>query len=328
MWSSISTCAGVARFECGHGGSGLGLRAVHGLLARGKRLPPATVGSPDSATGALVALIGPAADAGLLECIDDAVFAGRAEVVDGAGKRGRGHNSRPNGSTERIGDDLHIHPVPVVARVEGPVGGDGRSAAGSRREGRTPFAMRLGRPRRGWGRGRPAGRQPRGCSGRRYSSRSGNLPRAEAYVAPFPQMRQGQEGLTASREPAPTAADPAAVFTPARSKEKQGPAGHVQPARVDKHTKPLVGRGDLGREPTYQGLHPSVTPTCQPTRQVGKGSLLQATRRTSNSPLHSGHTGTRSSTGCSRISPQARLPADKSRSHGLRACRESTCCFA
>ncbi|MEV2236473.1 hypothetical protein AB0H69_49320, partial [Streptomyces phaeochromogenes] len=33
------------------------------------------------------------------------------------------------------------------------------------------------------------------------------------------------------------------------------------------------GDGSLGRKPIYQGLHPSVRPTAQLTREVGKSSL-------------------------------------------------------
>jgi hypothetical protein len=36
----------------------------------------------------------------------------------------------------------------------------------------------------------------------------------------------------------------------------------------------VLGPTSAGRKPIYQGLHPSVRPTAQPTREVGKGSLL------------------------------------------------------
>lgn len=43
-----------------------------------------------------------------------------------------------------------------------------------------------------------------------------------------------------TKAPAPAALDPTTVFSPAGSEEGQGSAGHVQPARVDKHVNPLV----------------------------------------------------------------------------------------
>ncbi|GAB2952672.1 hypothetical protein GCM10027075_61210 [Streptomyces heilongjiangensis] len=53
--------------------------------------------------------------------VDDTVLAGRTDVMDGPGQSGR----RPQQPAERIGDDLHVHPVLLVfARVERPVGGD------------------------------------------------------------------------------------------------------------------------------------------------------------------------------------------------------------
>lgn len=64
----------------------LRVRAVHRLLPRGKRLLSSPVRDADCAAGAAVPLADPAGDAGLGEGVDDAVFAGRSDVVDGAGQ--------------------------------------------------------------------------------------------------------------------------------------------------------------------------------------------------------------------------------------------------
>jgi hypothetical protein len=69
----------------------------------------------------LVSLVGPADDAGPSESVDDTVLAGRTNVMDGSWQSGR----RPQQPTERIGDDLHVHPVLLVfARAERSAGGD------------------------------------------------------------------------------------------------------------------------------------------------------------------------------------------------------------
>lgn len=81
----------------------------------------ATEGHPYGAASALVALVSGANEAGLGQGVDDAVAAGRLDVVHGAGQCGGG----PQQAAERVGEDLHIHAVlAVLARVEGPVGGD------------------------------------------------------------------------------------------------------------------------------------------------------------------------------------------------------------
>jgi hypothetical protein len=56
-----------------------------------------------------------------LASVDGAVFAGRADVVDGSGQGRRG----PQHSAEGIGEDLHVHAVSLVlAEAEWPVRGD------------------------------------------------------------------------------------------------------------------------------------------------------------------------------------------------------------
>lgn len=83
-------------------GADLGVGSVYGLLAGGERLPSAAERDPDGAVGALVPPVRPAGDAGLVEGVDDAVFAGCPYVVDGSWQCGRG----PQQPAERIGDDL------------------------------------------------------------------------------------------------------------------------------------------------------------------------------------------------------------------------------
>lgn len=67
-------------------GSDLRVGPVHRLLARGEGLPPPPARDADRAPGTSVSLVGPARDAGLGQGVDDAVFAGRADVMDGAGQ--------------------------------------------------------------------------------------------------------------------------------------------------------------------------------------------------------------------------------------------------
>lgn len=57
--------------------------------------------------------------------------------------------------------------------------------------------------------------------------------------------------------------------------EAKGRAGHVQPSRVDEHTKPPVETGFLGREPTYQGFRLPVGPTTATSTSVGEVRRLK-----------------------------------------------------
>lgn len=67
-------------------GPDLRVGPVHRLLACGEGLPPSPARDADRAAGTSVSLVGPARDTGLGEGADDAVFTGRADVVDGAGQ--------------------------------------------------------------------------------------------------------------------------------------------------------------------------------------------------------------------------------------------------
>ncbi len=57
---------------------------VDGLVTCGQSLPPAAEGHPDGVAGALVALVRPAGQVDVGKGIEDAVAAGRLDVVDGA----------------------------------------------------------------------------------------------------------------------------------------------------------------------------------------------------------------------------------------------------
>lgn len=79
-------------------GSDPGVGGVHGPLPCRKRTPAASVGHADRAPGSLVTLVGPGPDAGLGQCVDDAVEAGGLDAVDGAWQGRRGPEQPPNGS--------------------------------------------------------------------------------------------------------------------------------------------------------------------------------------------------------------------------------------
>lgn len=87
----------VSRGACGalglEGGNGLldkctdlCVGPVDGLLAGGEAAPSAVVRETDRAACTLVALVYPAGDAGLGECLNDAVLGRGPYVVDGAGQ--------------------------------------------------------------------------------------------------------------------------------------------------------------------------------------------------------------------------------------------------
>ena len=88
--------------EAGHGlfaeRPDLCVRAVNGLLTCGEFLPSSPVGHADSAAGALVRLVRPAGNVRVHQGLDDAVDAGRLDVVDRAGSAGETHINRPKGS--------------------------------------------------------------------------------------------------------------------------------------------------------------------------------------------------------------------------------------
>ncbi|ALE86581.1 hypothetical protein AFB00_30380 (plasmid) [Pseudonocardia sp. HH130630-07] len=64
----------------------------------------------DRRAAALVGGVGDDLDLGVVELLDQAVFAGGAHVVAGPGQRGRG----PHQPTGRVSENLHIHSVALV----------------------------------------------------------------------------------------------------------------------------------------------------------------------------------------------------------------------
>ncbi len=75
---------------------------VDGPLTGARGLPTSPAGGAHRAAGTLVRLVRRALDAGLGERVDDAVFAGRTDVMDGTGQGRRG----PQQPTEKIREDL------------------------------------------------------------------------------------------------------------------------------------------------------------------------------------------------------------------------------
>lgn len=240
------------------------------LLARGEGLPPAPVGDPDRSAGTAVSLVRPAARASAGQGVDDAVLAGRADVVDGPGQGRRG----PQQPAEGIGQDLHVHPVPLVLpRVVGPVGGDPVDRQQGAVEDHERF-QRRGPCGFGEG-GREGGQERDGLGdvpvrGGRSDAEPGRELGIRVAVA---EVGEGEQGLPARAQAPPAGTELPAVFPQAVGEEAQGGAGHVDAGRVDKHTKPLVETVLLGRKPIYQGLHLSVSPTGHSERQVGKRSV-------------------------------------------------------
>lgn len=73
-------------------------------------------------------------------------------------------------------------------------------------------------------------------------------------------MGQDQQSLTARRDTAPSGADLATANREMPREVAQVGTGQIDRLWMDKHTKLLVGTGDLGREPVYQELHRFVQP--------------------------------------------------------------------
>src|SRR5690606_23666340 len=96
-------------------GADLGVVPVEQLLAR-PRLAAllSLVRGADGATGPLVPLGGIAGDRPEGQAVDDAVLAGRCQVVHRVGQRRR----RPDQLAMRIGEELHVHAMAaMLARV-------------------------------------------------------------------------------------------------------------------------------------------------------------------------------------------------------------------
>ncbi|GAB2990664.1 hypothetical protein GCM10023080_065500 [Streptomyces pseudoechinosporeus] len=67
-------------------------------------------------------------------------------------------------------------------------------------------------------------------------------------------MSEGEQCLSARAQASPSGAEDAAVFPQTGGEESEGRAGHVDAARVDKHTKPLVETVLLVENPSTRGF--------------------------------------------------------------------------
>ncbi len=243
---------------------------VDGLRAAGQVLEAASVGHAGGRSGTLVGLVRPAVEVRLGEGIEDAVFACGADVMDGSRQGGEAHSSRPAGSARTRMFIPCFLCLPEQNGRSAAIRSHGHRCAVEQNE-------RFPRPC-------PDGLFERGCQGSKEIYGFGDVPvgrgRSDAEPGrelgigmPVAQVGEGEQGLSAGAEPAPPAPDHAAALAYAGGQEAKARAGQVKSRRVDKHVKLLVGTGDLLREPVYQGLHSSVTPTAPPARQAGKTSV-------------------------------------------------------
>ncbi len=76
-----------------------------------------------------------------------------------------------------------------------------------------------------------------------------------------PQVGEGEQGLAAGAQAAPTGADCTAVPPQLLREEAKGRAGHVDAGRVNKHVKPLVETVLLAENPSTRGF---ITLSAQP----------------------------------------------------------------
>lgn len=106
---------------------------VDGPPTGGKGLPTTPAGAANRAAVTSVRLVRRALDAGLVERVDDAVFAGRTDVMDGTGQGRRAPSSRPI----KIREDL-AHLADRFDRAAVAVGDDQADAA------QPAFAQELG----------------------------------------------------------------------------------------------------------------------------------------------------------------------------------------
>lgn len=227
-------------------------RRCHRLRRRPRK------GTRTRAAGALIRLVGPALEAGLGECFDDAVPAGGGQVVSGAGQRGRGPQQPPEGG----GEDLDVHAVTfmfpgVVRRVGGdPV--DRQEGAVQDHERPCP------RDVHGLSQGGRESRQDLdsfayvAIHGRDADTEPGGQPGVRVAAS---QMGQGQESLTTGGQTPPSGPDLPSTHSEVSGQTPQGATGQIDRRRVAKHVKLLVAAGDLGREPVYQELRRSPDPS-------------------------------------------------------------------
>jgi hypothetical protein len=183
----------------------------------------------------------------------------------------------PDELPEGVGEDLDVHAVlAVLAGVEGAVGRDAvdgqqgsvqdhqRLACGNR-HGLLEGGGEDGQDVHGLGDVAVGGGQADAEPGRELG---------EGMTAA--QMGQGHQRLSAASESTPAGADPSPPSGQLPPQQSQCGSGQVQSGRIDKHAKLLAAKVDLGRQPTYQELRRSATPTPATPSHVGKGSLTWA----------------------------------------------------
>lgn len=155
----------------------------------------------------------------------------------------------------RIGEDLHVHPVPLVLpRVVGPVRGDpvdrqqGPVQQHERLRRRRPDCLRKSR--------RESGQDLDGLGdvpvrGRGPDAEPGRELGIRVAVA---EVGEGEQGLTAGTQAPPSGTELLAAPAEFGGQEAQGRTGHVDARRVDKHTKPLVEPDFLVENPSTRGF--------------------------------------------------------------------------
>lgn len=189
------------------------------------------------------------------EGLNDSVLPGGSQVV---GRAGQGWRD-PEQSSERVDEDLDVHPVTFM--FPGVVRGIGGDAV-DRQQGAVEDYERL-RPDRHHRLVQERGAGGQGLDGFTYVAVHGRDPDAEpggelGVSVTAPQVGQGEQGLTSGRKAPPPRSDLLPPRCQLPGQKPQSAAGQVNRGRVDKHAKLLVDTGDLGREPVYQELRRSA----------------------------------------------------------------------
>lgn len=83
------------------------------------------------------------------------------------------------------------------------------------------------------------------------------------------KVGKGEQGLSACAQAPTSGAKSPPMVSQAGGEEAQGRAGHVDAARVDKHTKPLVETDFLVENPSTRGF------TCLPPQLPNSHSRLE-----------------------------------------------------
>lgn len=237
---------------------------------RREAFPTATEGDTNRSAGTLVALVGPAVDPSLVKNVDDAVLAGGANVVDRAGHCRRG----PQELAERIREDPHVLPCSRCFPEQ-----NGRSAALLSIDGNVPSsstnafidAARTVSARVG---ASSASRSTASITKRQTVLVPTRKPAASwAYVVPFRRRASVSSACRSavSRRQRLPIRRRCSRRRPARKRRERLDTSRPHGKQAHEASD---GSGDLGREPVYQRLHPSVGPIAMPDRQGGEGSVV------------------------------------------------------